>query len=75
MMFRLLKNISCYVFSEQNHCFYRKGVDIPLGWGSDKNGKVTSNPSEVLDGGGLLPLGGVESTSGYKGIELLLYLC
>lgn len=45
---------------------------IPLGWGVDKNGKPTADPDEVLGEGGLLPLGGLEETSGYKGYGLNL---
>ena len=32
--------------------------------------KATSNPKEVMHGGGLLPLGGDEESSGYKGYGL-----
>ena len=48
-------------------CFRRKGESIPNGWGADKHGNETNIPSEVMDGGGLLPLGGNEMSSGYKG--------
>ena len=41
---------------------------MPDGWGADKHGNQTNDPAEVLDGGGLLPLGGSEISGGYKGI-------
>lgn len=39
----------------------QSGEEVPLGWGTDKNGVDTTNPKEILDGGLLLPSGG------YKG--------
>jgi LDH2 family malate/lactate/ureidoglycolate dehydrogenase len=45
----------------------RKGLEIPLGWGCDTQGKATKNPSEAS---GLMPLGGTEECSGYKGYGL-----
>ena len=35
----------------------QKGMDIPLGWAVDKNGKPTTNADEALDGA-VLPVGG-----------------
>ena len=43
---------------------------IPAGWGIDKDGTVTTNPSEVLKGGALMPLGGIDLMRGYKGYGL-----
>jgi len=34
------------------------GVEIPEGWGTDKNGIPTTDPASVLDGGFILPVGG-----------------
>lgn len=48
----------------------RKGEAIPDTWGADVNGKVTTDPEKVMNGGGLLPLGGSEESSGYKGYGL-----
>uniref|UniRef100_A0A8C6SIR4 Malate dehydrogenase n=1 Tax=Neogobius melanostomus TaxID=47308 RepID=A0A8C6SIR4_9GOBI len=48
----------------------RRGDEIPIGWGLDKDGKMTSDPSRVRDGGGLVPIGGSEATGGYKGYGL-----
>eukprot|EP00301_Raphidiophrys_heterophryoidea_P004352 c11899_g1_i2.p1 GENE.c11899_g1_i2~~c11899_g1_i2.p1 ORF type:complete len:399 (-),score=108.46 c11899_g1_i2:1233-2429(-) len=47
---------------------YREGNSIPVGWGVDKNGLSTTNPSDVLFGGGLVPLGG--DLAGHKGYSL-----
>jgi len=52
----------------------RKGVEIPLGWGVDEKGDATTDPSRVIDGGGLCPLGGVEMTGGYKGYGLAMMM-
>ncbi|CAN8003719.1 unnamed protein product [Ixodes hexagonus] len=51
---------------------HRKGEQIPEGWAINSEGKVVTNPQEVLDGGALLPLGGTAETSGYKGYGLAL---
>ena len=45
----------------------RKGEDIPNNWAIDKNGKQITKPKEL---GALLPLGGPETSSGYKGYGL-----
>lgn len=45
---------------------------IPAGWGIDSEGRVTENPSAVLNGGALMPLGGTELMRGYKGYGLAL---
>jgi LDH2 family malate/lactate/ureidoglycolate dehydrogenase len=47
----------------------RKELPIPSAWGVDKEGKETHNPHAVLDGGGLMPLGGPEATG--KRVRLL----
>ena len=48
----------------------KAGKPIPEGWGIDKQGLVTANPSEVLEGGALMPLGGIDLMRGYKGYGL-----
>ncbi|MEK7448160.1 MAG: Ldh family oxidoreductase [Planctomycetota bacterium] len=48
----------------------RKGASIPLGWAVDKTGQPTTDPAAVLEGGGVLPLGGTAEFSGYKGYGL-----
>lgn len=47
---------------------FRKNEPIPEGWALGKDGKVTTDPSEAFIAGLLLPLGGLEVTSGYKGL-------
>ncbi|HVD97683.1 MAG TPA: Ldh family oxidoreductase [Cytophagaceae bacterium] len=45
----------------------RKGLDAPLGWIQDKEGKQTPNANELKQGGALLPLGGDREHSSHKG--------
>ena len=40
----------------------RNGNTIPEGWGCDSQGKLSTDPSKVLRGGGLVPIGGCEIT-------------
>ena len=49
-----------------------KGASIPAGYGIDARGEITTDPSEVKEGGALLPLGGTDIMSGYKGYGLAL---
>lgn len=48
----------------------RRGDEIPEGWGCDADGKMTCDPKRVLNGGGLVAIGGSEETGGYKGYGL-----
>ncbi|XP_032669327.1 uncharacterized oxidoreductase YjmC-like [Odontomachus brunneus] len=48
----------------------RKNEDIPEGWALDSQGKVTRNAQEAYDAGLIMPVGGTEQTSGYKGYGL-----
>ncbi|KHJ48592.1 malate/L-lactate dehydrogenase [Trichuris suis] len=48
----------------------RKNEKIPTSWAADNGGRETRDPKKVLQSGGLLPLGGTEITSGYKGYGL-----
>ncbi|UYV81014.1 hypothetical protein LAZ67_19002530 [Cordylochernes scorpioides] len=50
----------------------RKKLPMPGKWGIDKDGNPTTNPTDVLQGGALLPLGGFEETGGYKGYGLAM---
>lgn len=50
--------------------YEKAGKDIPVGWGIDQTGRVTENPTEVLQGGALMPLGGIDLMRGYKGYGL-----
>jgi L-2-hydroxycarboxylate dehydrogenase (NAD+) len=45
----------------------RKGEEVPLGWCIDKNGNPTHNPTDMIEGGALLPLGSDANGSGHKG--------
>lgn len=47
----------------------RKGEPIPEGWAIDNDGKMTTDPNVAMKGC-LMPLGGPEKTSGYKGYGL-----
>ncbi|TNN15706.1 Malate dehydrogenase isoform 2, partial [Schistosoma japonicum] len=48
----------------------RRGLEIPIGWGADQDGKTCVDPNLVVTKGGLMPLGGEEEHSGYKGYGL-----
>ncbi|XP_074534138.1 putative oxidoreductase YjmC [Halichoeres trimaculatus] len=48
----------------------RRNDPIPEGWGCDADGKMSTDPKKVLNGGGLVPIGGSEATGGYKGFGL-----
>uniref|UniRef100_A0A8R1HMC0 Malate dehydrogenase n=1 Tax=Caenorhabditis japonica TaxID=281687 RepID=A0A8R1HMC0_CAEJA len=48
----------------------RKEYPVPLTWGVGAGGTETNDPQKVLNGGGLLPLGGPEVSGGYKGYGL-----
>ena len=48
----------------------RKGEPIPNGWAKDQNGENTTDPTAAMKSPALYPLGGEESSSGYKGMGL-----
>lgn len=48
----------------------RKDEGIPEGWALDSHGKVTQNAQEAYNASLLMPVGGAEHTSGYKGYGL-----
>ena len=49
----------------------KMGEPIPLGWGIDSTGDTTDDPRKILrSGGALLPLGGTDMMSGFKGYGL-----
>jgi L-2-hydroxycarboxylate dehydrogenase (NAD+) len=52
--------------------YQKAGREIPEGWGVDKEGLVTTDPSSVLAGGALMALGGTDIMRGYKGYGLAL---
>ena len=47
----------------------RRGETLPVGWAIDHDGRPARTPAEAL-AGALHPLGGEESTAGYKGYGL-----
>lgn len=48
----------------------RKKEPIPHGWAQDTEGNITTDAQKAFDSHCLLPLGGAEETSGYKGYGL-----
>jgi LDH2 family malate/lactate/ureidoglycolate dehydrogenase len=48
----------------------RKKAPAPLGWIQDADGQASSNPSELAQGGALLPLGGDREHGSHKGYGL-----
>jgi LDH2 family malate/lactate/ureidoglycolate dehydrogenase len=38
----------------------REGKQVPLGWGIDGNGEPSTDPTEILKNGSLLPFGGIK---------------
>ncbi len=52
--------------------YQKAGKTIPEGWGIDHDGQVTTDPTAVIKGGALMPLGGVDLMRGYKGYGLAL---
>lgn len=49
----------------------RKELPIPSGWALGKDLQITTNAAEAFDAALLLPVGGLEVTSGYKGTSIL----
>ncbi len=49
----------------------REGHKVPLGTGLTKNGKETTDPGEIADGGVLLPFGGYKGSGIAMMVELL----
>lgn len=52
--------------------YQKAGLPIPEGWGVDKDGLMTTDPNDVLQGGALMALGGTDIMRGYKGYGLAL---
>jgi L-2-hydroxycarboxylate dehydrogenase (NAD+) len=48
----------------------RRGESIPDGWAIDRDGRPTTDPQAMIDGGALLPLGSDREHSGHKGYAL-----
>ena len=49
----------------------REGHKVPLGTGLSKNGKQTTDPGEIVDGGVLLPFGGYKGSAIAMMVELM----
>ena len=49
----------------------REGYKVPLGTGLSKNGKQTTDPGEIADGGVLLPFGGHKGSAIAMMVELM----
>jgi L-2-hydroxycarboxylate dehydrogenase (NAD+) len=45
----------------------RKGQPVPKGWIIDRNGDMSSDPNDMINGGALLPLGSERELGGHKG--------
>lgn len=50
----------------------RKNLPIPEGWAQDAEGKVVTDADVAFKAGRLMPLGGPEIQSGYKGSGLAM---
>jgi LDH2 family malate/lactate/ureidoglycolate dehydrogenase len=48
----------------------RKGENVPQGWLQDINGRATLNPTDLKNGGSLLPLGSDREHGSHKGFGL-----
>jgi len=48
----------------------RRGESIPLGWAVDRDGRPTTDPTAMVDGGALAPLGSERERGGHKGYAL-----
>ena len=48
----------------------RKNEPVPKGWVVDKDGRDTTNPQDMIDGGAQLPLGSDREMGGHKGYGL-----
>jgi LDH2 family malate/lactate/ureidoglycolate dehydrogenase len=48
----------------------RKGNSIPKGWIINKEGDMTDQPTDMIEGGALLPLGSERELGGHKGYAL-----
>jgi LDH2 family malate/lactate/ureidoglycolate dehydrogenase len=48
----------------------RKKIPVPRGWIVDREGRVTTEPQDMIDGGAMLPLGSEFEMGGHKGYAL-----
>src|SRR6266852_8959793 len=52
-----------------------RGTPVPPGWIIDRDGKPTTDPSQLRQGGALLPVGGSEGYKGYGLSVMVEILC
>src|ERR1700731_4278794 len=52
-----------------------RGTPVPPGWIIDRDGRPTTDPSQLRQGGGLLPVGGSEGYKGYGLSVMVEILC
>lgn len=52
--------------------YEKEGKQVPPGWGVDSSGQVTTDPTAIIKGGALMPLGGIDLMRGYKGYGLAM---
>lgn len=64
---------SCLRLLPQVELHDRRGDSIPEGWGCDAQGKLSTDPKKVLNGGGLVPIGGSEATGQSRADPRLLH--
>src|SRR5258708_4570815 len=50
----------------------RRAEPIPEGWAIDREGRATTNPTDMVAGGALLPLGSDRERGGHKGYGLAI---
>src|ERR1700756_79308 len=50
----------------------RRGEPIPEGWAVDSEGRDTTDPNDMINGGALLPLGSDPERGGHKGYALAI---
>src|SRR5436309_4847546 len=50
----------------------RRGEPVPEGWAIDREGRSTTNPNQMIDGGAMLPLGSERERGGHKGYALAM---
>jgi LDH2 family malate/lactate/ureidoglycolate dehydrogenase len=48
----------------------RQGKALPRGWIQDREGRMSSDPADMVNGGALLPLGSEREQGGHKGYAL-----
>jgi len=68
----VLDMATCTVAYGKIEMAMREGKPIPLGWAIDREGRPTTDPRAMLEGGALLPLGSERERGGHKGYGLAL---